>query len=102
MGWIGEGARGLSSYIVQDGFVQAKDWIGILQRTPGHVLAVAVLSVSPIWLPGTALPLWFLLKPIPRLSALKIRNLFICSPTTLSLKISQDFLIVSSLPCVSQ
>lgn len=50
----------------------------------------------------TALPLWLLLKPVPDLFTLTIRNLFISSPTTLSLVISQDFLTVSLLPCVSQ
>lgn len=61
----------------------------------------AVLSGAPMWLSGcTLLPLWLLLKP--DLFALKIRNLFMSSPTTLSLEISQDFLSVSLLPCVSQ
>lgn len=89
------------------GLVQAKDGIGILQGTPGSRAArpgcCSPVSVSHMVIRlHTALPLWVLLKPIPDLFALKIRNVFISSPTTLSLEISQDFLMFSPLQHVSQ
>lgn len=80
--WTNAGARGISSYLVQ--VLMAKDCVGILQGPPGSHTAFPCccsrINMSHMFIRLHAgLLLWVLLKPIPDLFALKIRNQFIPS-----------------------
>lgn len=80
--WTNAGARGISSYLVQ--VLMAKDCVGILQGPPGSHAAFPCccsrINMSHMFIRLHAgLLLWVLLKPIPDLFALKIRNQFIPS-----------------------